>query len=105
MFVAMNRFKVKPDATTAFEEIWKSRDSRLHEMKGFREFHLLRGPEREAEGYVLYASHTIWESREDFEAWTKSQNFRDAHKNAGSQGRDIYVGHPEFEGFSVVEGA
>lgn len=104
MFIAMNRFKVKPDAAETFEQIWKSRDSKLAENPGFVEFHLLRGPENTEENYVLYASHTLWKSREDFENWTRSQNFRDAHGGSGA-GRDIYVGHPQFEGFSFVEGA
>jgi heme-degrading monooxygenase HmoA len=30
-------------------------------------------------------------------------DFRDAHKNAG-QHKVLYLGHPQFEGFSVVEG-
>ena len=104
MYIAMNRFKVAKGSEEEFEAIWKNRDSRLGEMQGFREFHLLRGPENEAEGYTLYASHTIWETYDDFVAWTKSQNFRDAHRNAGTT-RTTYVGHPQFEGFSVVEGA
>ena len=104
MYIAMNRFKVQNGTETAFEDIWKNRDSTLNEMKGFREFHLLRGPVNEAEGYTLYASHTIWESYDDFSAWTRSENFRAAHKNAGSS-KASYVGHPQFEGFSVVEGA
>jgi heme-degrading monooxygenase HmoA len=104
MYIAMNRFKVAKGSEEEFEAIWKNRDSRLGEMLGFREFHLLRGPENEAEGYTLYASHTIWETYDDFLAWTKSQNFRDAHRNAGTT-RTIYIGHPQFEGFSVVEGA
>lgn len=104
MYIAMNRFKVKIDATDTFETMWKSRDSKLNENKGFVEFQLLRGPENADDGYVLYASHTVWESREDFEAWTRSQSFRDAHKGAGDV-RDIYLGHPQFEGFSTVEGA
>ena len=66
MFVAMNRFKVAPGSEAAFEEVWKSRDSRLREVPGFVEFHLLRGPATEE--HVLYASHTIWRSREDFES-------------------------------------
>jgi len=108
MYIAMNRFKVQKGSEEAFENVWKNRDSRLNEMKGFREFHLLRGPENEAEGYTLFASHTVWESHDDFIAWTRSQNFRDAHKNAGQkqgQERPSYMGHPQFEGFSVVEGA
>ena len=102
MFVAMNRFKVVKGHEEDFENVWKGRDTRLSEMKGFVDFHLLRGPE--ADEHTLYASHTIWSSREDFEAWTKSQQFRDAHKDAG-QNKPLYLGHPEFEGFSAVMGA
>jgi heme-degrading monooxygenase HmoA len=104
MYIAMNRFKVQNGAEEAFEDVWKGRNSRLSEMKGFRDFHLLRGPVNEAEGYTLFASHAVWESYEDFVAWTKSENFRAAHKNAGNN-KALYIGHPQFEGFSVVEGA
>jgi heme-degrading monooxygenase HmoA len=104
MYIAMNRFKVQTGSEDAFEAIWKNRDSRLSEMKGFRQFQLLRGPVNESEGYTLFASHTVWDSFEDFSAWTKSENFRASHKNAGST-KPAYIGHPTFEGFSVVEGA
>lgn len=104
MYIAMNRFKVQNGSEQAFEDVWKNRDSTLSEMKGFREFHLLRGPVNEQEGYTLFASHAVWDSYEDFIAWTKSENFRAAHKNAG-QNKVLYLGHPQFEGFSVVEGA
>lgn len=104
MYIAMNRFKVQKGSEETFENVWKNRDSSLDQMKGFREFHLLRGPVNEAEGYTLFASHTVWESYDDFSAWTKSENFRAAHKNAG-QTKVTYQGHPQFEGFSVVEGA
>ncbi|PWE33367.1 antibiotic biosynthesis monooxygenase [Maritimibacter sp. 55A14] len=99
MFIAMNRFRVAKGKEADFEEVWRSRRTRLDEMAGFREFRLLRGPE--AEDHTLYASHTIWESRADFEAWTKSQQFRDAHKDAG-QNKPLYLGHPQFEGFEAV---
>jgi heme-degrading monooxygenase HmoA len=104
MYIAMNRFKVQNGSEQAFEDVWKNRDSTLAEMKGFREFHLLRGPVNEQEGYTLFASHAVWDSYDDFIAWTKSENFRAAHKNAG-QNKVLYLGHPQFEGFSVVEGA
>ncbi|MEL6218871.1 MAG: antibiotic biosynthesis monooxygenase [Pseudomonadota bacterium] len=102
MFIAMNRFKVLPSETAAFEDVWRNRTSSLAEMAGFKDFSLLRGPARE--DHVLYASHTIWESRAHFEDWTRSQNFRDAHKGAGAN-KPMYFGHPEFEGFEAVEGA
>jgi heme-degrading monooxygenase HmoA len=104
MYIAMNRFKVQKGSEEVFEDIWKNRDSTLAEMKGFRQFHLLRGPVNEAEGYTLFASHTVWDSFDDFSAWTKSENFRASHRNAGGH-KAVYIGHPQFEGFTAVEGA
>ncbi|HEX3983102.1 MAG TPA: antibiotic biosynthesis monooxygenase, partial [Acidisoma sp.] len=96
MFVAMNRFRVIKEEDRAFEERWIGRDSQLHTVPGFVSFNLLRGPERE--DHVLYASHTIWQSRDDFEAWTRSEAFRMAHAGAGGS-KPLTLGHPEFEGF------
>ena len=98
MFIAMNRFQVVKGSEDAFERMWQGRDSYLGEMAGFVEFHLLKGPE--AEDHTLYASHTIWESRAMFEAWTKSEAFRAAHHKAGDN-KPLYLGHPQFEGFEV----
>jgi heme-degrading monooxygenase HmoA len=77
-----------------------ARQSHLDEVKGFRAFHLLRGPERE--DHVLYSSHSIWASQEDFTAWTKSEQFRAAHRHAGER-KPLTLGYPEFEGFEVVQ--
>jgi heme-degrading monooxygenase HmoA len=75
-----------------------SRDSHLDKVPGFVEFHLLKGPE--AEDHTLYASHTVWENRAVFEAWTKSEAFRAAHSRAGDN-KPLYLDHPQFEGFEV----
>lgn len=104
MYFAMNRFKVRLESEADFEAVWKDRDSRLSEMKGFRKFHLLRGAASEEEGYRLYVSHSEWNSHEDFVAWTKSENFRAAHQKAGNN-KPLYMGPPQFEGFSTVESA
>ncbi|KQY44214.1 antibiotic biosynthesis monooxygenase [Rhizobium sp. Root483D2] len=104
MFFAMNRFKIATGHETAFEDVWKNRDSSLADNPGFKEFKLLRGETVADEGYTLFVSSSIWESRDAFLAWTKSENFRAAHKNAGDN-RAMYLGPPKFEGFSVVEGA
>jgi heme-degrading monooxygenase HmoA len=98
MFIAMNRFRVKKGSEPVFEEVWLSRDSQLNKVPGFVEFHLLKGPEHEE--FTLYASHTIWQSKTAFEAWTKSEAFRAAHKDAG-QNKPLYIDHPQFEGFEV----
>lgn len=99
MFIAMNRFRIVKGQEEAFETVWRGRDSRLKGVPGFMEFHLLKGPE--AEDHVLYASHTIWRGREDFEAWTRSEAFREAHKGAG-QTKGMYIGGPQLEVFDVV---
>ena len=102
MFIAMNRFKVLKDAAREFENVWFARESYLHELPGFVAFHLLRGPERE--DHILYASHTVWRSHADFEAWTRSEAFRKAHARAGTgPAKPTTLGHPEFEGFHVLQ--
>jgi heme-degrading monooxygenase HmoA len=98
MFIAMNRFRVAKGSEAAFEQVWLSRDTHLDKVPGFAEFHLLKGPE--AEDHTLYASHTVWENRAVFEAWTKSEAFRAAHSRAGDN-KPLYLDHPQFEGFEV----
>ncbi|MBX6426475.1 MAG: antibiotic biosynthesis monooxygenase [Variibacter sp.] len=98
MFIAMNRFRVKKGSEEAFESAWLNRDSQLSTMPGFVAFHLLKGPA--GADHTLYASHTIWQSRAAFEAWTKSEAFRTAHGRAGER-KPLYLDHPQFEGFEV----
>ena len=98
MFIAMNRFRVIKGCEGTFEHVWLSRDSYLDTVPGFVEFHLLKGPD--ADDHTLYASHTVWKSRDAFEAWTRSDAFRAAHHRAG-ENKPLYLGHPQFEGFEV----
>ena len=99
MFIAMNRFRIAIGREDVFEELWRSRDSQLSSVPGFREFHLLKGPSDDEA--TLYASHTIWESIAAFDAWRESDNFKKAHANARAP-EGTYLGHPNFEGFEVV---
>lgn len=102
MYIAMNRFKVRKDATEEFEQRWLTRESHLHELDGFVEFHMLRGPERE--DHVLYSSHTVWATKEHFEAWTRSGQFRTSHTRASTgNSNSLTLAHPEFEGFEVIQ--
>lgn len=100
MFIAMNRFRVKKGSEEAFEKVWLTRETYLDRRSGFVEFHLLKGPE--AEDHTLYASHTVWQSKSAFEAWTRSAEFRAAHARAGNETTGpLYLEHPKFEGFEV----
>ena len=100
MFIAMNRFAVKKGCEASFEAVWRDRQVHIDVEWGFIEFHLLRGPERE--DHVLYSSHVLWQSKADFEAWTKSEAFQASHRNA-AQGPSLTLGHPQFEGFEVIQ--
>lgn len=99
MFIAMNRFKIKPGYEQDFIEIWETRNSYLNTVPGFKTFHLLRGPSHD--DHTLFSSHALWDSREAFENWTHSEAFRKAHANAG-QRREMYMGPPQLECFDVV---
>ena len=73
-FIAMNRFKIVPNREKDFENIWKNRETNLNDVSGFIEFHLVKGNSEET--HTVYASHSTWNSRKDFESWTKSEAFR-----------------------------
>jgi len=100
MFIAMNRFKVRKGAERDFEQVWLSRETHLENVPGVLVFHLLKGPERD--DHVLYASHSLWRSEKHFANWTRSEAFRKAHDSAGAN-KQLYLGHPEFEGFTILQ--
>lgn len=99
MFIAMNRFRIARGREEEFIEVWRQRETYLDSVPGFKEFRLLRGPADETA--TLFASHSVWDSRASFEAWTKSEAFRKAHAQAGAA-KDIYLEPPRFEGFEAV---
>ena len=101
MFIAMNRFKIARGREAEFVDVWKSRESYLSEVPGFESFHLLQGPGDDS--HTLFASHTVWVSRQAFEDWTRSEAFRKAHGSAGGS-RDLYLGPPQLELFEAVLG-
>ena len=98
-YIAMNRFRIAPGREPVFEEMWRSRESYLAEVPGFEEFHLLRGPSDQSA--TLYASHTVWDSRESFVRWTESDSFRKTHARARAP-EGTYLGPPQLEGFEVI---
>jgi heme-degrading monooxygenase HmoA len=99
MYIAMNRFRVNEGHETVFEEIWRKRDTYLDQVPGFKRFNLLRGETKD--GITTFVSHSIWESRDAFIAWTESEAFRKAHGDARSP-QGTLAGHPVFEGYEVV---
>lgn len=100
MFIAMNHFLVKQGYEEAFEGIWRSRDSKLHDFEGFISFEMLKG-DADEDGYVLYASHAVWADRESFSVWTQSDQFKASHGRP--KAKVEYKGPPRFVGFDTIE--
>jgi heme-degrading monooxygenase HmoA len=99
MYIAMNRFRIAPGREDEFETVWRERDSYLDNVAGFRGFQLLRGEPGEAE--TVFVSHSTWDSRAAFKAWTDSEEFTKAHRR-GRTPEGIVLAHPDFEGYAVV---
>ena len=95
MFIAMNRFEVKPDRTEEFERSWRERETFLSTVPGFRAFALLKG---DTPGE--YISHSTWESRDAFKAWTQSEQFARAHAQRLDDG--VLARHPQASFYEAV---
>jgi heme-degrading monooxygenase HmoA len=95
MFVAMNNFKVVAGKEGEFEEVWKNRESHLQSVPGIVRFALLRG---DADGE--YISHSTWDSREAFMAWTQSPAFAAGHRGSSMMG--IVAGPPQVRLYDAV---
>ncbi len=91
LFIAMNHFRVDPARSAEFEEHWRRRESFLKGVPGFLRFALLRGDEA-----GRYISHSSWESRQAFEAWTGSEAFRKAHAQARTP-QGVLQGPPQLQ--------
>jgi heme-degrading monooxygenase HmoA len=96
VFIAMNNFKVAAGKEQDFENIWKTRETYLNGVPGFVRFALLRG---DAQGE--YVSHSTWESREAFAAWTQSEAFVAGHRQGGSL-MGVLEGPPQVKLFEAV---
>ena len=103
MYIAMNRFKINSGFEVGFEEIWQARNSSLNSVPGYHSFKLLREASAKAnsEDFTLYSTLTLWQDEKSFRDWTKSENFRQAHANAGAV-KGTYQGPPNLELFDVI---
>lgn len=81
MIVVMNAVRVSGEQAKQFEEAFLSRPRLLDQMDGFIRFELLR-----PQGRDEYLVVTHWRDHDAFQAWLKSDAFREAHKGlAGTQ--------------------
>jgi heme-degrading monooxygenase HmoA len=95
VFIAMNNFSVAEGKGEEFERIWKTRDTHLQDVPGIVRFALLRG---DAPGE--YISHSTWESRDAFIAWTQSEAFVAGHRQGSLMG--VLAGPPAVRLYESV---
>ncbi|PIQ33537.1 MAG: antibiotic biosynthesis monooxygenase [Zetaproteobacteria bacterium CG_4_9_14_3_um_filter_49_83] len=99
MFVTMNRFTIDPQYWDVFEDRFRQRAGLIDKEPGFIRNTVLRPQEGFSDQHIVM---TLWESREAFEAWTKSDSFRQAHAKAGQTPKEWYAGPNKLEIFESV---
>lgn len=101
MHIVLNKFVLKPAKCAAFEALWRDRSAMLDGNPGFLGFKLLKTADEDAER-IRYTTVSEWRSREDFETWTRSNSFKQAHKNL-PKSTDLYIEPPEMERLDSVD--
>jgi heme-degrading monooxygenase HmoA len=76
LIVVANRIKVAKGYEETFEARFKEREYTVSRLPGFIRNEVLRPVRGD-----VYIVKTYWESMDDFERWTKSEEFRTAHAN------------------------
>ena len=100
MFIAMNRFQVNEGKESAFEEMWRNRETYLDEVPGFVSFALLRN-------WIADDDKTTSTSRTPRGApgrtstpGRNSETFKRGHAQGSVQG--ILAGHPVVSLYETV---
>jgi len=93
--VVSNRIPVTKGWEAEFERRWKDRKWSVAALPGFIRTEVLKPVKGD-----YYVVMTHWRSMEDFEAWTKSKAFGEAHANAPP--KDAFAGPNVFEMHEVL---
>jgi heme oxygenase (mycobilin-producing) len=93
MITVANRIFVAPEFAEQFEERFRQRAGLVDRMPGFISNQVLR-PVNEGDPYIVL---TWWERREDFEAWTRSEEFREGHARSGTLPKEAFTGPNKLE--------
>jgi heme-degrading monooxygenase HmoA len=99
MITVANRLYVKPEYADAFEKVFRERAGLVDEMPGFVSNQVLR-PVNEGQPYVVL---TIWESREAFMGWIRSDAFIKGHAQSGTLPKDAYFQQNALEMHEIIQ--
>ncbi len=99
MITVTNRIFVSPEYATQFEERFRTRAGLVDGMPGFIYNQVLR-PLNEGDPYIVL---TLWESRAQFEAWTKSDAFMQGHARSSTLPKEAFSGPNKLEVHEVIQ--
>lgn len=99
MITVANRLYVSPEYAEAFEKVFRERAKLVDQMPGFVSNQVLR-PVNDGDPYVVF---TIWNSREDFMNWVRSDEFIKGHAQSGTLPKEAYFQTNVLEMHEVVQ--
>ena len=99
MITVANRIYVKAEYSEAFEKVFRERARLVDEMPGFVSNQVLR-PVNEGDPYIVF---TLWDSREDFMNWVRSDAFIKGHAQSGTLPKEAYFKPNVLEMHEVVQ--
>lgn len=95
VLVVSNRIPVAKGSVEEFERRWKERKWSIAQSPGFIRTEVLRPVK--GDHYVVV---THWRSKEDFERWTESGAFKEAHSNTPP--KEAFSGPSKLEIHEVI---
>ena len=98
MFVATNRVPVLPERAQDFESAFLEGAPLMKDAKGLVAFYLMRP----ADAKSPYLAMSLWEGKDDYEAWLQSEGFRQTHAPRQSL-EGAFSGPPALEIHDVVQ--
>ena len=99
MITVANRIFVAPEYAEAFEERFQTRARLVDTMPGFVMNQILR-PVKPGDPYIVL---TLWETRAHFDAWVKSDEFRQGHARSGALPREAFPEPNKLEVHEVIQ--
>ena len=99
MITVANRIYVKAEYADAFEQRFRERAGLVDKMPGFVSNQVLR-PVNDGDPYVVF---TVWQSRQDFMAWVRSDAFAKGHAQSGTLPKDAFTRANVLEMHEVVQ--
>ncbi len=99
MITVANRIYVNPEYAEAFEARFRERAGLVDKMPGFISNQVLR-PVNEGDPYIVF---TLWNSREDFLNWVRSDEFVKGHAQSGTLPKDAFPKPNVLEMHEVVQ--